>query len=272
MKLLSALAAEFRSRRIPSRPEAPFDFQCNVCGAQNAGVPIAQVSNRECPSCPRCGSSLRMRSIVHLLGRELFGRRLLLPHFPVDKSIRGLGMSDWDGYARPLAEKFDYVNTFYHAEPRFDITAMPEEMAGRYRFVISTDVFEHIPRFALDRAFANARRLLRDDGFLLFTVPFEKTGETREHFPRLHDFRIEEGPRGRVLRNRTAEGVDEAFQDLVFHGGDGSTLEMRVFSEPDLRRRLAAAGFSRVAVGMKNEPRLGIVWPIDHSVPIVARP
>ena len=29
-------------------------------------------------------------------------------------------MSDWEGYARVLAERFDYVNTFYHADPRLD--------------------------------------------------------------------------------------------------------------------------------------------------------
>ena len=35
--------------------------------------------------------------------------------------------------------------------------------------------------------------------------------------------------------NWTADGRIETFDDLVFHGGPGSTLEMRVFSEDALR-------------------------------------
>ena len=39
------------------------------------------------------------------------------------------------GYAKPLAEKLGYVNTFYHAEPRLDIANVPDEMLGRYDFL-----------------------------------------------------------------------------------------------------------------------------------------
>jgi hypothetical protein len=43
---------------------------------------------------------------------ELFGQNLTLANFPVRKDIRGVGLSDWLGYAIPLAKKFDYTNTF----------------------------------------------------------------------------------------------------------------------------------------------------------------
>ena len=247
------------------------DFLCNVCGRRNHGVPREQAENREFQSCAHCRSSLRMRSLMYALATELFGSPRVLPAFPIDKSIRGIGMSDWEGYALPLAAKLDYVNTFYHQEPRLDIANVPETEFGRYDFLISSDVFEHIPPRELDRAFANSRRLLRPGGAFIFTVPFAKEGDTREHFPRLNDFRIvEEGGR-RVLRNRTVEGEEEVFDQLVFHGGEGMTLEMRMFSERDLLRRLAEAGFSRAAVRADHAPRLGISWPIDHSLPIVAR-
>lgn len=276
MGLLDALA---RRLRAPARPAvlpadewAPYDFTCNVCGRESRGVPRVQVQNREFQSCRHCASSLRMRSIVHALALALFGRSIPLPDFPADKRIAGLGMSDWEGYAVALAAKFSYVNTFYHREPRLDITAIPESMAGKHRFLISSDVFEHIPPEGLEAAFANSRRLLSDDGIFVFTVPFAKEGATREHFPRLHDFAIEERDGRRVLVNITASGERETFEDLVFHGGDGMTLEMRVFGEQDLRRRLAAAGYSKVQVGVPDELRFGIAWPIDHSLPIVARP
>jgi SAM-dependent methyltransferase len=266
------------ARGAPSAPAAPapegaatHDFICNVCGHANRAVPMADVRSRECQSCAYCRSSLRMRSVMHALGRELFDKKLTLPEFPVAKEIHGLGMSDWEGYADRLAEKFAYVNTYYHTEPRLDITDIPESAHGTARFLISSDVFEHIPVFALDAAFRNSRKLLRPDGVFLFTVPFVKTGDTQEHFPRLRDFRIIETHGKQFLYNRTAEGEEEIFDDLCFHGGEGMTLEMRMFSEPDLKRRLKAAGFSSIRVYTDQVPEYGIIWPMDWAVPIAAR-
>jgi hypothetical protein len=212
-----------------------------------------------------------MRSLMYLLSMELFGRPLTLSQFPYDMSVLGLGLSDWDGYSSTLRRKFLYTNTFYHTAPRLDIAQVPPPALGRNRFLIASDVFEHIPLAHLDAVFQNSRRLLRDDGFLLFTVPFEKEGETREHFPRLHEFSIEELGGKRILRNRTAAGDEEIFEDLVFHGGDGMTLEMRVFSEPDLRRRLATAGFTSIEIRNEHYADFGILWPTEWDVPIVAR-
>ena len=247
------------------------DFVCNVCGQQNRAVPLEHVQNREYQSCGRCRSSLRMRSVMYALSMELFGKPLVLPEFPVDNTVSGLGMSDWEGYAKGLEKKLAYTNTFYHTEPRLDITNVPGEATGKHRFLISSDVFEHIPVFALDGAFRNSRRLLQKDGVFIFTVPFTKTGKTQEHFPRLHDFRIVETNGKRFLYNRTAEGEEEIFDDLIFHGGDGMTLEMRMFSEPDLRRRLAKAGFSSIRIYSDHFPEFGILWPMDWAVPVAAR-
>ena len=257
------------SERIIGRGE-DVDFLCNVCGAANR-VRRSDVENRETHSCLACRSSLRMRSIVHWLSMELFGESLPLPRFPVDKSIRGLGMSDWEGYAGALARKFSYTNTFYDREPRLDITRIRDRDVGRYRFLISSDVLEHVPVGSLDAAFRNARRLLGASGVLILTVPFDKHGDTREHFPRMNDFRIDEEGGRRVLRNRTAAGVEELYDTLVFHGGEGLTLEMRQFSEPDLVRRLREAGFCSVRVCPDHVPEYGILWPMDWAVPIVAR-
>ncbi len=247
------------------------DFVCNVCGRDNQQVPLVHVQNREFQSCRHCRSSLRMRSLVYRLSMELFGKALSLPEFPIDKAVTGIGMSDWEGYAQALAKCFAYTNTFYHQTPKLDITNIPEELTARADFLISSDVFEHIPGFALDRAFANTRRLLRDGGCLLLTVPFVKTGDTQEHFPRLQDFRIISTGDRRFLYNRTAEGDEEIFDNLVFHGGDGATLEMRMFPQPDLLRRLSSAGFRSVEVCVDHVPEFGILWPMDWAVPIVAR-
>jgi hypothetical protein len=251
---------------------ARIDFVCNVCGHYNRGAPMEEVSNRESPSCIACRSSLRMRSVVYALAIELFGTPLVLPDFPVDKTLTGLGMSDWDGYARTLQKKFDYVNTFYHAEPRLDITSIPTNAVAQYDFLISSDVFEHIPPFDLRRAFQNSRRLLRDRGVFIFTVPFTKEGATQEHFPNLYEYQIVEVGRRYVLHNKTIDGRNEVFENLIFHGGPGVTLEMRIFSEPDLRRALTEAGFSSIRICGEHAPAFGIIWPITWAVPIVARP
>ena len=213
-----------------------------------------------------------MRSVIYALSVELYGKPIILPEFRIDKSIAGLGMSDWEGYSRVLEEKFSYVNTYYHTEPRLDIANIPDDAIGRSHFLVSSDVFEHIPHFALDSAFRNCRRLLDETGLFIFTAPFTKGGVTQEHFPRLHDFRFVETSGKRYLYNKTTDGEEEIFDQLIFHGGPGSTLEMRIFSEPDLRRRLGEAGFSSIRICAEHAPEFGIVWPMDWAVPVVARP
>ncbi len=260
-----------QSLSIPTHTGKTVDFVCNICGKQNCNVLLGYVENREYQSCGHCKSSLRMRSVMYALSMELFGEAIALPSLSVNKNILGLGMSDWEGYSKELERKFTYTNTFYHTEPRLDITNVAEDATGKLRFLISSDVFEHIPVFALDKAFTNARRLLQKGGIFVFTVPYLKTGETKEHFPRLHDFRIIETNGKKLLYNRTVEGEEEIFDDLIFHGGDGMTLEMRMFSEPDVLQRLVHAGFSSAKVYTDQVPEFGIIWPMDWAVPIVAR-
>ena len=66
-------------------------------------------------------------------------------------------------------------------------------------------------------------------------------------------------------------GELSAFPLLVFHGGPGTTLEMRLFSLPALEREFAAAGFAHVRVDDQAFPEYGIAWPVAWGVPIVAR-
>ena len=137
--------------------------------------------------------------------------------------------------------------------------------------VISGDVFEHTPIRDLAPALHNCRRLLSDDGVMLFTVPYFKMERTQEHFPNLDDFRIVEEEGKRVLLNTTIDGQQERFEDLVFHGGEGSTLEMRLFAETDLLALLQQAGFSSTRIYTDIVPEHGILWPMDWAVPIAAR-
>jgi SAM-dependent methyltransferase len=196
---------------------------------------------------------------------------MILGDVPVLKEIKGLGMTDWAGYAEPLATRFSYLNTYYHREPRLDITNPGPEHTGQYDFLISSEVFEHILS-PVERAFENALRLLKPNGFLILTVPC--TGlddETKEHFPDLNAYRIVEIENQFVLVNRRTDGVVETYTDLAFHGGPGSTLEMRLFAEKELTEELLAAGFREVFVMRESYPEFGVQLPQPWSRPLVAR-
>lgn len=251
-------------------PAGNVRFQCNICG-RHCHAPRESLG-RETASCDGCGSTLRMRSIMALLSRELFGAVLPIDDFPRRPRLRGIGLSDWDGYATRLARVSDYTNTYYHQAPRLDITEVGDDLAGSCDFLISTDVFEHVAP-PVSRAFAGARRLLKPGGLLVLTVPYAlEFSHTLEHFPELHHWELEPGgPGGWRLRNTRRDGLQEVFEDLVFHGGPGTTLEMRLFSRDSLLAELRDAGFRDVRIAGEDIPEAGVYWPCTWSLPVLAR-
>lgn len=251
----------------PAEP-GRLSFRCNICGAGSAARVVEL--DRETPSCGNCGSTVRWRSIVHALSVELFGESLALPDFPARPDITGVGLTDAESYAAPLSRKLGYKNTYLHKEPMLDIAAGDSGLEGTLDFVISSDVFEHVAP-PVSRAFENSRKLLKPGGVLIFTVPYGKTGETVEHFPELHDYRVIQRNGGYVLENTTREGEKQVFDDLVFHGGPGTTLEMRRFTEPSLISACKAAGFGEVKVYKAPDFDHGIYWNVDWSLPMAAR-
>jgi len=212
-----------------------------------------------------------MRSIIRVLSTELFGNNLLLKDFPAHPDIRGLGMTDWEGYANTLAEKFSYQNTYYHQEPRLDISAVdiPVHLLAN-DFVISSEVFEHVVP-PVSRAFENVSKMLKPGGLFILTVPYTIKKETIEHFPELYDFTVVENDKAFVLRNKTREGVIQEFRNLVFHGGPGATLEMRVFSENSIIQHLRNAAFHAIKVHREPDFAHGVWWPQSWALPISAR-
>lgn len=248
-------------------------FKCNICSSANE-VPSTSLSREEA-SCASCGSTVRMRAMVQILTAELFGKSMPIDDiYPPRPDIVGIGMSCWDGYAHRLAHKIKYINTYYHQEPFLDITNIDEKMVASLDFVVSTDVFEHVAP-PISQAFTNARRLLKKNGVFIISVPFDRPGEpkaeTKEWFPNLHDWRLEELDGKWILHNITRQGAHEKFDDLCFHGGPGTTLEMRLFSEASLIRELVAAGFNDITIYSQPHLELGIHWPNGCSIPIAAR-
>lgn len=257
-------------RRQNARPEPVpqrLSYTCNICGSP-CETELSKIKREE-PDCKVCGSYLRMRSLIEVLSIRLWGKPMLLPQFPVRPDIKGVGMSDWEGYALPLTHKLGYTNTFYHKEPRLDITRIPSELEGTLNFILSSDVFEHVEP-PVHRAFANAKRLLKPGGTFIFTVPYTLEPDTLEHFPDLDKYEIV-GEQGRyMLINKTKDGREQRFDHLVFHGGEGLVLEMRVFSEASVIRELEAAGFHDIRVHGESNLDHGIFWPNPWGVPFSA--
>jgi len=243
-------------------------FKCNICGT--ICETLAGLLSREEVSCTSCGSTVRMRGMMHALSIALFGRAITLPEFPERKDLVGKGMSDWEGYAKPLSKKLAYQNTYYHKSPNLDITNISTQDEQSVDFLVSTDVFEHVtPPVSI--AFENAKKMLKPGGAFIFSVPYALEGDTQEHFPNLHKFSLETKDNKRTLINCTKEGSIEEFSDLVFHGGEGDTLEMRVFSEASLLNELDHAGFHDVQIMKEPYFEFGIYLSETWSLPIIAR-
>jgi SAM-dependent methyltransferase len=242
-----------------------FHFTCNICGRANATATLPW----EPSTCEGCGSNIRFRALNYLLSKELFGVGVCLQDFPKLHAIRGMGFSDDERYAPALAEKFDYTNTFFHKEPRIDITEQHPDLWGTFDFILSSDVFEHI-NAPVERAFEEAFRLLKPNGFLCVTVPSSVEDRTDEHYPGLSAYAVASLGGELVLVTRDEEGQLQLHQKPVFHGGPGQTLEMRVFAQNDLARKLKASGFSSVEFHGENVDAFGIRYEA-WSRPLVAR-
>ena len=242
-------------------------FLCNICSQKN-DVPLEELT-RETPTCSGCGSSVRYRSLMHQLSLALFEMPLALRDFPLSKEIRGLGTSDWEPFAKQLAQKLCYINTYYDSDPFLDLKKPSEDWHGKHDFVICSEVLEHIDP-PVQRAFEGLFSLLRPGGVAILTVPFQIDAETVEHFPELHQWALCPLGDRMILVNTTKKGTLQVFDNLTFHGGRGSTLEMRIFGENDFLAGLQNSGFETHVV---REAYLdfGIHWAVNWSLPVIAR-
>lgn len=272
-KTLVFLARDWRNALLSSLDTlaGPGDgeimFQCNVCGRRSKTA-LAHLTREE-RTC-RCGSTVRLRSLVHLLTNELFGHSIAIGDIPAHPEIIGIDMSGAATYADRLARRLGYTNTFLHKEPRLDITKPGQEWLSKCDFVISSDVFEHVaPPVSI--AFDNVMRLLKPGGLFILTVPWVATGPTMEHFPGLSDYDIEWREKRRVLVNRLPDGQTQEYAQLVFHGGEGETLEMRIFSKSGLIEELERAGFQDICIHGEAVDQFGILWKDPWSLPVTAR-
>ncbi len=184
----------------------------------------------------RFGYNNRFRAICYVFCKLFYGECKILSNLETNKNLKGIGMSD-SAWANILEKKFDYTNTYYHKSPFLDI--YNDNHVNNYSnldFIISSDVFEHInPYPSVQIAFNNLYKMLKHGGFIIFSVPYTHE-EHKEHYPNLYNYKIIKNKKGKyVLKNKTIDNKTEKFKNLVFHGGPGSVLEMRVFSKKSIK-------------------------------------
>ena len=248
--------------------EATVAFRCNLCGRANRVAP-ARIG-REVPSCDGCGSTVRFRTIGRLVMREALGSDAALCDVTPDRRIRGLGLSDAEVYAKPLARAFAYENTYFHASPRLDILRIPTHRRGRYDFLIASDVFEHVAP-PIDLAFRNAHALLAAGGVFIFSVPFTLADDTVEHLPDLHDWHLQQRNRRCRVINRTRGGRVQVFRRAGIsrrRGHDAGNAAS--FRAPPSSAILPSRIFGTSRIAAEPCATFGIAWPEPLSVPIVA--
>lgn len=247
-------------------------YRCNICGGENRLE--SQKFHRETAICGECGSNARFRGIIDVLAQILNqDESLPLRQWPRRGNVFGIGMSDWPGYASLLKEKFSYENSFYDHPPRLDIQNPDEAQLNRHDFLITSDVFEHILP-PLQQGFDNLFALLKPGGSLIFSVPYTRSAQTIEHYPGLREFEIFDFKGVKTLLYRDASGALQVHENLIFHGGEGATLEMRLFCETDVLSRLARAGFEDICIHEQPKLSIGFYWPelesTDPAVPLHA--
>lgn len=242
-------------------------FRCNICGESSIFSPDGDW--REAASCSKCGSSVRSRQIAYCVSSSVLNKSQCLKDV-YRPDLIGLGLSDSGPLASALAQSFSYTNTFYHTEPRLDICRPAENRAGTADFLVSSDVFEHVPA-PVCKAFTGAYSVLKPGGTLVLTVPFDNRSETTEHFPNVREFSVTSIGSEWILVGKTEAGEIEAHRNPVFHGGPGTTAEMRFFSREALIKDLADAGFKSIEVHAEVVEDYGIFPPHDEGLPITAK-
>lgn len=227
-------------------------FFCNCCLAFR-GVTVT-LDLREGLVCPSCGLNSRQRAI--LIAAQRITRRKLFRK----KSFSIVGVSDGVPIESAFKVRFrgKYKNFEFHTQPYLDITNVDSVLESSADIVTCSEVLEHVQP-PINLAFDGLYKLLKPGGWLILSVPHRGPNALHEeHFPVMTNSELINEPIQK-LRGTDLDGNKREFTELVFHGGAGSTLEYRVFSETSLRDNLENSGFKNIKA--QSDARIiGCLW------------
>jgi SAM-dependent methyltransferase len=222
-----------RTRRGHRRPLSRVPT-CNLCGFPVLRLHPGSAGQR----CLRCLSTFRHRAVGAVLAGLGLGRNVDV----YELSSRGaLCRYLRRTFARvTVSELFDDVppGGYRNGVQCQDVQRLTYD-AATFDLVTSTEVFEHVPDDL--RAFTEVHRVLRDGGFLVFTVPLMDVDDT-------------------LVRARLHDGTIEHLVEPEYHGdrlrGRAGVLAFRTYGL-DILGRLRTAGF---------EPRLERIDDHAHAI------
>jgi len=239
-------------------------FLCNSCLAVRRTTVTLDL--REGLICPSCGLNSRQRAILYAAQKT--SRKKLFRK----KNLGIVGVSDGAPIEQAFKDRFGsiYKNFEYHIEPFLDITKVDDTLQSTTDIVTCSEVLEHVQP-PIELAFHGLLKLLKPGGWLILSVPHRGSDyRHEEHFPIMTKSELINEP-VQMLRGIDLEGNEREFNDLVFHGGAGATLEYRVFSETSLRNYLEESGFTNIQP--QNDKRLiGCIWEPWSRVWVAQRP
>lgn len=257
--------SRWMAQYLRSGRSAQIRFICPICERSTSWARPCMV--REAPSCGNCASTTRFRALVVTFLTEVMGSNALPSATVPKRDLCGLGFSDSSAYAQSFDRLTSYENSWFHTEPRRDLTVPDSFQGQQYDYVVCSEVLEHVNR-PIERAFDTLFQILRPGGTLLLSVP-TIDGPTVEHFPILTRHELRQDEQGTwVMSGTTATGDHFETTDLVFHGGPGTTLEFRAFGRRDLQAYLHAAGFVDVRERMEEISHYGIIY--EGTPPVLA--
>ena len=228
---------------------------CSICF--RITKTINNLNSREGTNCGHCNSTSRDRQIVYQLHRNVIKRKFIRPF----DEFKIIGVSDGYLVSKILTKIYrkNYTNYKYTEDPKLDIKKVPEELFGIADFLICSEVLEHVAP-PVEEAFLGLFNLLKNKGKLIFSVPHtDNTHQHIEHFPETLIYNLEEEETSKKLIGVSTLGDEFVFENLVFHGGDGFTIEFRIFSENSVISNLEKVGFHNL-LKVNNKRLIGAVW------------
>jgi SAM-dependent methyltransferase len=223
-------------------------FLCPACQLPTIAIGAFE---RERSVCRICKSTARERAVAQALRKATKLR-------PNAERIIGVSDGQWMVKFATKLLGGRYANHHYHQEPLLDIVNPDPSLFNSADIVSCCEVLEHIEPPA-NRAFTGLFNILKLGGIAVLSVPHTRSGDAHvEHFPEMRDTKLEMEPTPRWT-GYTPDGEFHSYGDLIFHGGLGSTLEFRMYSEDSFRSLLEGAGFKILDI-IPNDRLHGIVW------------
>ncbi len=237
--------------QIPSGVNERVRFRCNLCGT-HCDVPASAI-DREARSCRALriyGTLARNRAFAH-------DGTVRSQHHPSRTARAGRTLPVW-GFPMLRATRMTWLAALRistHSSTASRAWTLPKSIrAGRQN---TTSSFPAMSSSTLRRQWFKRSAMLtpvaQARGFLILTVPFTLDLDTVEHFPLLHDYRIEKADGGWLLENRTVDGEREVFtRSRLPRRRRGALWKCGGSHEQDWSASLQRRGFRDFAWRMKR--------------------